>query len=555
MIPEIALLTERFSGCYWYKTAGSPIVQEDFARALVENENFHQTNQLKNPGFSARDRIDRGPKSLGFVDLFPTVKLTEPGRLFIYGSQREQREILLRQLLKFQLPSPYHRPASTNSTSFWVKPYLEIIRLIDRFGSLTFDELKLFGLQLTDYHDFDSIAGQIEVFRAERTASPIPYKRFLDAYHKDIVRNLYADKLETGDISVRQSTEKSSDKFIKNQMSKARDYTDALIRYLRMTGLFSLSQSGHSISVAKQRQADVSFILENTPRDPVYVEKSDRYKIYLFDATQPALYTDDRESLCQLLDDLGYGGDTTDLSTTQLKDTVDRLQDQQRDSLVQAQVERIQRYEEFDDIMGCYEKIEGKEFLDQPLMFEYNTWRALTMLDGGAVEAGFTFDDAGEPLSTAPGNAADILCTYDYFSITVEVTLRSGAHQHDYEGESVARHLGNVINTTGKDAFCLFIAPKVNEACAAYFYSLTHFRMKSYGGDFHNGCALIIPLNLASFEKMLACSRNTPSQPTQNDLYRFGQQARRLADEAQATDAPEETWFEAVNKLAETWLV
>lgn len=57
--------------------------------------------------FSARDRINRAPKSLGFVDLKPYIKLTEAGENFISGKRTE--EVLLRQLLKFQLPSPYHK--------------------------------------------------------------------------------------------------------------------------------------------------------------------------------------------------------------------------------------------------------------------------------------------------------------------------------------------------------------------------------------------------------------------------------------------------------------
>ena len=43
-------------------------------------------------------------------------------------------------------------------------------------------------------------------------------------------------------------------------------------------------------------------------------------------------------------------------------------------------------------------------------MFEYNTWRAMTMLDGGNIKGNFKFDDIGQPLSTASGNMPDIEC-------------------------------------------------------------------------------------------------------------------------------------------------
>ena len=46
-------------------------------------------------------------------------------------------------------------------------------------------------------------------------------------------------------------------------------------------------------------------------------------------------------------------------------------------------------------------------------MFEWNTWRAMTMLDGGNIKANLKFDDFGNPMSTAQGNMADIVCNYD----------------------------------------------------------------------------------------------------------------------------------------------
>ena len=94
MIPEIKLLTETLDGSTWNHQS-----QKEFMLNLVKQDFFNSTSDLKNPDFSARDRINRAPKALGFVDLKPYVRLTEPGKLFIYGKRPE--EIFLRQLLKF----------------------------------------------------------------------------------------------------------------------------------------------------------------------------------------------------------------------------------------------------------------------------------------------------------------------------------------------------------------------------------------------------------------------------------------------------------------------
>ena len=104
MIPEIRLLHEQFNGQVWCGESG---VQTQFAEALSKAEFFEGSTSKSESEFSARDRITRAPKALGFVDLSPVIALTEAGSAFIYG--KRSQEVYLRQLLKFQLPSPYHK--------------------------------------------------------------------------------------------------------------------------------------------------------------------------------------------------------------------------------------------------------------------------------------------------------------------------------------------------------------------------------------------------------------------------------------------------------------
>lgn len=140
MIPEIKLLTDNLSNQPW-----NTITQHAFANLLALSNDFHGSAK-NDKGFSARDRITRAPKGLGFVDLKPTIQLTEPGKLLINSTR--PHEIFTRQLLKFQLPSPYHIDKKNN---YYIKPYLEILRLIYDLGSLSKDEIRLFALQMVDY--------------------------------------------------------------------------------------------------------------------------------------------------------------------------------------------------------------------------------------------------------------------------------------------------------------------------------------------------------------------------------------------------------------------
>jgi len=161
MIPEIGLLNTHFSGQQWNTETQRAFMD------LLKEENFFNGEGANDPAFSARDRINRAPKALGFVVLSPTIQLTPAGVELV--NSRRKEEIFLRQLLKFQVPSPYHTPTE-NSAEFRVKPYLELFRLVRHFGSLKFDELMIFGLQLVDFREFDTIIEKINQFRIAKSA-------------------------------------------------------------------------------------------------------------------------------------------------------------------------------------------------------------------------------------------------------------------------------------------------------------------------------------------------------------------------------------------------
>ncbi len=158
MIPEIQLLCNEFAGMKWDRSA-----QEQFIDKLAESNFFEGTGASSDKAFSARDRINRAPKALGFVDLTPNIALTAAGHALVYG--KRPQEIFLRQLLKFQLPSPYHVENAKISGTFFVRPYLEVLRLIYELEYLTFDELKIFAVQITNYHRYEEIKDKILRFR------------------------------------------------------------------------------------------------------------------------------------------------------------------------------------------------------------------------------------------------------------------------------------------------------------------------------------------------------------------------------------------------------
>lgn len=537
MIPEIHLLASHFSGRSWNKEN-----QIKFIELLAADGHFEGVGSQGDMAFSARDRINRAPKALGFVDLKPTIRLTEAGQLFVEGKRKE--ETLLRQLLKFQLPSPFH---TSDDNEFWVKPYLEILRLIRVLGKITFDELMIFGLQLANYNKFDEIVNKILEFRDKKSDFKGKYKLLLNEVFNCELEKIYATEILQGETATRESADNSLSKFKKTKRSNMRDYTDACFRYLRATGLVAISYKGKSLSIMPDKVNDVMYILDHTERTPVYVSDEQSYKAYLFDTKIPALYSDNKENLiAYIVAHSSYlATQLFHQSVEELKDIRDDIIQRNKDSIIADQVRELKSYSLFHDVISTYNEIIANDIYDVPLMLEWNTWRAMTMLDGGNIIGNFRVDDSGQPLSTAIGNTPDIVCNYDDFDLTVEVTMQSGQRQYEMEGEPVARHLAKHKKSVNKEVFCLFIAPHINDACIAHFYTLSKTNISYYGGK-----SIIVPLPLETFINMVKQSYAAPYTPTPQQIKELFEFAKAEA----SRDIDEKEWYLSIQQKAMNWL-
>jgi len=537
MVPEIELLHTHFSGKKWNLQT-----QQDFMKLLRE-ENFFNGSGTNDPAFSARDRINRAPKSLGFVVLSPKIKLTPAGLALV--NEKRKDEIFLRQLLKFQIPSPYHKPSS-KSAKFWVKPYLELFRLIRHFGSLQFDEVMIFGLQLINYCEFENIVSKIDRFRIDKANNKGNYKVFRYEYFSKELVNIYNFEINSGKIKIREAAETSIKKFIRTKANNMRDYTDACFRYLRVTGLVNISYIGKSISIIPEKIEEVDYFLGHTKRDPELYDSSNHYIDYLGSMEIPVLLTDNKELLKdKIKSHFPEINLSEDINLVDLKNTVADELHKRKENLISSQINNIKNYKFFDEIKLIFSQILEGSLYDAPLMFEWNTWRAMTMLDGGNIKANLKFDDFGMPLSTAQGNMADIICDYGDFYLTVEVTLQSGQRQYEAESEPITRHLAKLKKEVGKPTYCLFIAPKINEACIAHFYALHKMNISYYGGT-----STIVPIPLNIFLKMLEDSYKKSYVPEPGHVQRLFEYSNKLAN----ITNNETEWYEKITHTALNWL-
>ena len=534
IIPEIRLLYNNFEGKIW-----TTDIQAKFYDDLFDSDFFKGESKAQDKELAARDRITRAPKALGFVDLNPTIQLTEAGKQLV--TEKRTYETITKQLLKFQLPSPYH---TDKNDRFFVRPYLEFLRLVKTVESLSKSEVALFFLQLTRIDKFDEVVSKILKFREDRKNWNGNRKLFVEEYFKQEIAKIFEQEISTNDIDTRESKDNSFAKFVKTKKQNMGDYADAFIRYVRATQLITFQTKTYRVIIAPSKIAEVDFILKNIDRKPIIFKNKEEFKDYLFSGFNIKLLYDDKKLLINNLRKLNTEFNENQ-SIEELKDLFELTEKKIKNEKIEETTLQLKNYKEFEDVLDVFYKIQKREVPDPPLYLEWNVWRAMTMINYAIkVNGNFTIDTDGVPLNTATGNKADIEIEYDTFKMIVEVTLSSGNTQFNMEGESVARHFGMMQKSSIKPVFCFFIAPKISDGALGHFFNLNRFNTKVYGGK-----TRIIPLNIIDFVEFLRTAKNknfSNSQSLHSYLEMIVLKNQVAEDEV--------IWFNTIKKSVENWI-
>lgn len=141
-------------------------------------------------------------------------------------------------------------------------------------------------------------------------------------------------------------------------------------------------------------------------------------------------------------------------------------------------------------ILAYYHKILDKNHISPASYFEWNTYRVFNYLNNyEKITPNFRINSEGKPLSSAKSGVEDIFIEYSKINLIVECSLRSGASQVDFEGNSVYRHSFSKLNFNNKKLLTFFIAPKIYDELYQYYIN------RSNRVD-------IIPLSLEQFSKL-----------------------------------------------------
>lgn len=499
-----------------------------FAALLAEYDGFSGEVSAKDPAFSARDRATRAPRLLGFVH-FPKkgrrghLRFTEAGNAFLAASSEEHALIFQRQLAKVQFSSPLHN--SGGFEQMRVKPLALMIELLIRLKSLGKEEIALFCITLIDARKLIQRVKEIEHYRQSlKTCAVGQRKAEQKKLAQQWLRQIYKDDLDAGNTKLREG---GSD-FLSKKYQTLRDYADATIRYLRATGLFTVTPHGQRLELVDAFREDAQFLSKThgVGLSSYSNLNFDEYvETYLGNPNLPSLRKDDDKlqaiDLQNMLVRLNKEKSSdahmfqhaynTALNKQERLQVLFRLEQALRTLHVrqQSQSLRINLAASATDIKSTYNDIanKSKEILDRPLLYEWNTWRAMVLVnDAQSVQGNFSTDVSGNPVSTASGGKADIEVEYASFRMIVEVTLSRGSTQFVMEGESISRHLGQKQKDTiealdKRPVFGLFVAESLNDTVVQHL--MTQARYKS---QLYKGAIRIVPLSRHAFENLMDAS-------------------------------------------------
>jgi hypothetical protein len=499
--------------------------QLKFAALLSEYDGFSGAVSATDPAFSARDRATRAPRLLGFVH-FPrkgrkgTLRFTEAGNAFLAAPTEEHTLIFQRQLAKVQFSSPLHNFGGFEQMR--VKPLVLMVELLLRLKSLGKEEIALFCITLIDARQLERRIKKIERYREALKKCTVGQRK---AEQREMAQkwlaHIYKDDLRAGNTKLREG----GTDFLLKKYRTLRDYADASIRYLRATGLFTVTPHGQRLELMEAFVEDAKFLCKKHGADLSdysNLDYDDYVQTYLGNPSLPALRKDSAKLQAVDLENmLGRLGKERANEALQFQRTYAAARTQQERLQVLFRLEQALRVLHVQqqsqslrdnlvasaaDVKTTFNDIanKSKEILDRPLLYEWNIWRAMVLVnDAQSVQGNFSTDVSGNPVATASGGRADIEIEYASFRLVVEVTLSRGNTQFTMEGESISRHLGQKQKETvealdQRPVFGLFVAESLNPTVVQHL--MTQARYKS---QLFKGAIRIVPLSRHAFESLM----------------------------------------------------
>lgn len=510
---------KEIEGELWY--SGSPI-QKKFQVLLVKNrqylndpENTQAHNKLNSEQCKALDDksiemsyemaesiIDAknymgGPEMRGRQSMSPLVKLglvyykkstdkrkkivciSDVGNKLLAGSLSFE-EFMCDALFKYQYPNP----SEAGFTTWNTKPFINALRLIKEVNDLCDSRgIKAKGISSTEFGIFVLSLRRFD--KVQDTAVELLRFRDLLNSKKESERNDFIEEYINKYL-----------KAFNNPINNCREYTDNMIRYMRMTKyIYIRGKYEHTyVDLEPHRMTEINSILaadngmalEFTQDEwDVYMGTYGTYKLP-FESIEKltTIVSDviaDNKSLSKKLE-LTYSAPEIPHTVEELKQLI--ADERERRTTLQNLSIKQDVHQNFDKIDETVEALtdiiqHNTASLTKRMSIELEKWTnvALNIInDADLIKPNAAVGDDNEPLYTAPSGVPDIECYYKSFGSICEVTMLKSRDQWYNEGQPVMRHLRDFEQKNNQQPnYCLFIAPSLHKDTVNTFYNAVKY--------------------------------------------------------------------------------
>lgn len=429
------------------------------------------------------------------------VRISDAGNKLISG-EISFEELMCDALFKYQYPNP----SEAGFTKWNTIPFINTLRLINEVNILCKErnqnpkgisatEFGIFALSLRRYDQVHATALELLKFRGELKKIPEEDKEeYIDCYIKNYLREF------------------------NNPIKNCREYTDNMIRYVRMTRYVCIhGKYEHMyVDLEPRRMTEINSILAADKGEAInftpeewnkYMGTYGAYKLpfetigKLTEIAHEVIYENE-----MLAKETGepYIAPALPTSIADFKALIKREREcrtKLQNLLIRQDVHK--NYKKIDETIEalrdvlCHNKTKR---LAKRMSIELEKWTnvALNILnDAILIRPNAAVGDDNEPLYTAPSGVPDIECYYKSFSLICEVTTLTSRDQWYNEGQPVMRHLREFENKNlQKPNYCLFVAPNLHKDTVNTFYIAVKYE---YEGNKQN----IIPITITQLTKIL----------------------------------------------------
>lgn len=497
------------------------------ALTLEEAKSIFYAQQYKDAPIRGRTSFDPIEK-MGLVALIENkITITDMGRRFLDG-EIEIGDVMLAYLLKFQYPNPLMKGFSDYNT----KPFINALRLIKYVNQKCRErgikekgisklEFGIFALSITNYEEVENIAEQLLCFRAETdrlngSEKEIYIKNFINEYLRDF----------------------------KNPQENIHEYTDNIIRCLRLTKYIYIRGGGYYIDLEPRRMLEINAILSDLSGQADYYSV-ESYYAYIGDYYGYTLPFESVENLQKIASDIvdEINGLKTELRKeifaielkTEIKELKIQIENLRKERLSLQNEKLKYTYNDIAKIDEAENALKNINKLGIKPSIALEKWAniALNIIDdANLIKPNSPLGDDNEPTFTAPAKVPDIECYYENFQSICEVTMLTGRDQWFNEGQPVMRHLREFENkNTSVPSYCLFVAPRIhNDTINTFWFSVKY--------EYEGAKQKIIPITISELIELLEVvksAKNNGVRISHTDFMNFYDRCAAIENIATST--------------------